>query len=246
MQFHLEKSLLDYLIAADGLQKDTVLANPRYVELFQDIDQHWRTEILQGELDVDPFAAFLLGQSYFLWLATVRSALSGHGTAVFPILRASLESACYGYLLAHDPSARRCWLDRDDSPEHLKRFRRRFNQGVADAAKLIGVDHAWVAQSITSMYDGAIMFGAHPNPRFLLNHVGLGERSGNRAELILTCLNAVDSDNTHCALSASVEAGLTVSTVNALSFAEHPRGASVVAGLHAIQAKMDQVFAITR
>lgn len=245
MRFHLDKSLPDYLIASDDMQKNTALANLQYMEIFSEIDLHWRTEVLQGELDVDPCTAFLLAQSYFLWLATVRSALSGHGMAVFPILRTSLESACYGYILAHDPSARKCWLDRDQSPEHLKAFRRRFNQGVAEVAKQIGVDHAWVATGITSMYDGAIMFGGHPNPRFLLDHVKAGERNDNRVPLTLTCLNAPQSFNTLRALTAATEAGLVVSTVNALCFADHPRGATVVTGFHAIQAKMDQLFATT-
>lgn len=246
MQFHLEKSLPDYLIAADSTQKNTALANLQYMELFCEIDLHWRTEVLQGELDVDPYAAFLLTQSYFLWLATVRSALSGHGMAVFPILRTSLESACYGYMLAHDPSARRCWLERDQSPEHLKAFRRRFNQGVAEAAKLIEVDHAWVATGITSMYDGAIMFGGHPNPRFLLDHVKAGEHTDDRVPLTLTCLNGPQSFNTLRALTAATEAGMTVSTVSALCFADHPRGETVITGFHAIQAKMDRVFTITK
>ena len=130
MQFHLEKSLLDYLIATDDMQKDTARYNPKYVELFNDLDLHWRNEVLRGELDLDPIAAFLLGHSYFLWLASVRTALSGHSMSVFPVLRTSLESACYGYMVAHDPSARRCWLDRDQSPETFKKFRRRFNQAI--------------------------------------------------------------------------------------------------------------------
>jgi len=242
MQFQLPESLLDYIKATGNLEKDTVGCNWPLVGLLQEIDDHWRGEVLRGELAVEAFAAFLLGQSYFLWLATVRSALSGHGAAVFPMLRASLESACYGYTLAHDPGATRCWLDRDKSQADLKAFRRRFGQAVSDAAKLIAVEHEVIAQRVRDLYDSAITFGAHPNPHFLLAHVDVAEHTKDRARYVLTCLNAADSENTRLALSATVEAGLMVCTVNALSFDDHPRGPSVVAGFHAIKNKMDQVF----
>lgn len=244
MQFHLEKSLLDYLIATDDMQKDTARYNPKYVELFNDLDLHWRNEVLRGELDLDPIAAFLLGHSYFLWLASVRTALSGHSMSVFPVLRTSLESACYGYMVAHDPSARRCWLDRDQSPETFKKFRRRFNQAIAGASKLIAVEHEPVASSITNFYDGTIMFGGHPNPRFLLDHVRTGDGGTDRVPITLTCLNAPESPNTTRTLTAAAEGGLLISTVNALCFTEHPRDKTIVISCHAIQEKMQQVFGI--
>ena len=55
--------------------------------VLDEIDAIWRTELFGEGMVIPPVAVSLCQQSFFFWLAAVRVALSGHSSAMYPVLR---------------------------------------------------------------------------------------------------------------------------------------------------------------
>ena len=109
--------------------------------------------------DQVPTLLVLQSQQYFLGAA--RLALGGMLSPVFPLLRASLESAAYAILV--QGSADRCkeWIERDENDATRKAFRAKFTFANA-VKKLAGLDEG-LAANYDFLYEASITHGAHPN-----------------------------------------------------------------------------------
>jgi hypothetical protein len=95
-------------------------------------------DLLTGEQEVTPTAAFLFMNSYMLYQSSIATALTGHAAAIYPLLRTALESACYGYVMRKDTAIEGLWLNRHDSEAATKAAGKAFTPAVNDAADGIG------------------------------------------------------------------------------------------------------------
>lgn len=229
------RSVDDYLVAADEVQAEFAQVHPEWMDVLRECDAIWRTEVFGEDIDLSPTAGSLFVYTYYYWLAALRIALSGHASAVYPVLRTSLESACYGYLIAKQPALADIWLERDRNDDTRKRFRRAFGQGVSEMAKHPDVAPD-LSTAISDMYQAAIAFGGHPNPRGILDHLQLRD-GGEMHEMSLIALNGARSLNTLRSILAVAEHTYFSAVICANAADGHPRANTLQPRLDALSAR---------
>lgn len=124
-----------------------------------------------ADVEVAPTCGILGLNAVMVWLSAIRAALTGHSASAFPLFRASMETACYAYVIHLDPELERTWLERHKSNSARARCRKAFSSVVRDTANSVqSRDTAWngVREWISEAYEAAIDFGAHPNPKSVL------------------------------------------------------------------------------
>lgn len=170
---------------------------------------------------LDPTAMFLLMNSYFLLLAALRTAVTGHVSAVFPVVRAALESSCYAVHINRHPALAEIWAQRENGTESRKKCRKAFNAAVADVTKQLRLEgHASIADLVSDAYEQTITYGAHPNPSSLFKH--LAERPDDGSDFWkfdLTCMYDHTSFEGEHTVFSCIEYGLVIA---ALAIVIHP------------------------
>jgi hypothetical protein len=169
---------------------------------------------LWSEARLGPAPALTSMNAFMLWLAAVRTAASGHAAAVFPLLRTSLESACYAFLMKDDPRLASVWLERHSAPEKMKLCRKEFTSAVKDVAAGIECDQPGGGGWILEAYDLLIDFGAHPNVKSVLGHLVFEKDRGDEYHRMnLVGVYGPGSLELRRALVACLDVGLAVAVV---------------------------------
>lgn len=200
-----------YTADADDSVRDALALNAQELQLFEQALLLFREAIFVGEISQPPEALFLANNSHSLLLAAGRISLTGHASAMFPVLRAALESACYCFLMVKNPSLSAVWRERSNSPTHKTACRKAFNGAVKAVA-----DHPmWTPEAkeqLTLMYEAMIDNGAHPNPNsiFLATVV---EDGGDHWHVHLNSLYEADASMTKWATFVCAETTLIVASV---------------------------------
>ncbi len=215
MLFKAEQSFRDYIrLTQENVTKAVAEPSPLFagVERFCDFFQE---DLLAGEQDLTPTAAFLLMNSYMLYVSSVGTATTGHAVAIYPLLRTALDSACYGYLMKSDMAVERLWLDRHSSDVAMRAARRKFNSAVKDVAKAIdkAEPHTGKANLINQAYQGAIDWGAHPNPNAIYRHMQAPKDIGTHFQVDLTGLHSRGSLEYERSLLACLDFGVLLGIV---------------------------------
>ena len=212
-----------YLETADEVSREVKQLRGPEMDLLGQTENFWHTKVLGGTITVDPITSMPLVQSYFLWMAGVRVALSGHAIAAFPILRSSTEAACYSFRMSRHPALRDVWRNRDKSAADNKRCRDAFTGCIKDTAKDIKQDEPVISRLLTELYDASITFGAHPNAHFMFHHLRFSEETEEDDILKFDCINAAESSNTTLTICAAVEHGLMASFISMLACGPRPQ-----------------------
>ncbi len=215
--------LQTYLQAADENNAHHLSDPPELMPLIEQLDSIFRDEIFFGEFEIDATAALLSMNAYMLLLASIRQALSGHLAAVFPIARSALESSCYGYLIAHQPSLGDTWLNRHDSEQHYKQSKKKFNPAVSSVSKALKSDFPSMAEYVQAQYDAVIDYGAHPNPKSIVDRLeDKGAVDSESHHFELCGLYGKNSWEVNYGLLVAAEVGQAVAFVIASSMHDHP------------------------
>ena len=193
---------------------------PQLMYLVDQMDQIFHEELFSHPLDVHPFAALLLMNSYALLAGAVREALSGHVVCTYPIARTSLESACYGFLIRSDENNASIWQNRHKDKASLKSCRNTFT--VNNAVNALSAVNAEMAEFVQAHYDASIDFGAHPNQRSILIHTSDAEGTDSAEGFELSVVYGVNSWDINQALLACVEVGQAIAFLIAASADHHP------------------------
>lgn len=167
--------LYQYLETADATTSEILRTAPEALALVEECDELISNLVVGRERFLGTVTHALALNAHFLYLASVRISLSGHPAATYPTLRTALESACYALLIEKNEQLAGLWQKRHESEEDLRAHKRAFGSAVPQAAKLAGVDDDFIRVYITSLYEAAIDFGGHPNPRAMLGHAVLGD-----------------------------------------------------------------------
>ena len=221
--------LWKYLEVANEVSDKVQHLRGKEMDLLGQIDNFWHNKVLGGTITVDPIPSMPLVQSYFLWMAGVRVALSGHAIAAFPILRSSTEAACYSFRMSRSPALQDVWKNRDRSPQDTKSCRRAFTSCIKDTAADIVHAEPAISRLLTEMYDAAITFGAHPNAHFMFHHLRLGEETETDHILNFDCINDPESANTTRVICAAIEHGLMASYISMLACGTRPQDSELQA-----------------
>ncbi|PRA82544.1 hypothetical protein CQ054_19735 [Ochrobactrum sp. MYb29] len=158
MLFKPEQGFRDYIEVAQGNVTASISKPSPLLEGVERFCNFFQKDLLTGEQELTPTAAFLLMHSFMLYEGSVTTALTGHAVGIYPLLRTALESACYGYLMRSDTSVEVLWLNRHKSDDAMKAARKAFTSAVKDVAGAIDKKepNTGKADLINRAYQGAI------------------------------------------------------------------------------------------
>jgi len=222
MRAVIDKSIDDYLAFADDRTRAYLAATPDTYTLLRDVDVLVRDLFASGVLDASPIGSFLNLNAYYQLMSAVRVAISGHVSAVFPLVRAALESACYSHFIGDDQERQAAWLHRDRTPAEGRTFRRMFGPAIkqtADGLKAIDRD---LANYIAALYETSITFGAHPNSYSVMRHLEPGEPDKTQWKVGFVCMYDETSQEVRAVLVACAEYGLAIAALAMASKAAEP------------------------
>jgi hypothetical protein len=116
--------------------------------------------------------------AHSLFLAAYDLARAGHFSAMFPLFRTAIESAVYGYLFNREEGLVEKWRNRHESEAGFDESKKAFTAAIKRFRGHLKEHDAQSGDTpyeelVSSLYDGAIDFGAHPNPIALTNNMSV-------------------------------------------------------------------------
>ena len=199
----------------------------RYHEFFVD-------QVISEKNPLSPVQGLLAMDASMVYLCAIRVGMSGHGAAMFPLLRTALEATCYAFLIGDSEELQETWIKRNSTVEALESSKRAFRSAVKDAAKRIQ-EKSWVAPNteawISQAYDEAIDFGAHPNPKGVWPYVRISKNQADGYDRVsLGGIYESNSFETARCLMACLDFGLLIALILICCGAEPSEDA--IAGLN--------------
>jgi hypothetical protein len=151
-----------------------------------------------------------------MFLGAARMALSGHPAAVFPLMRAALESASYGYLMEQQPGLSEVWGNRHRSEPDKRACRNAFT--FDKAIKGLAYKAPDIERVAKEAYESAIDYGAHPNPKGVFGHISINEdRPDGMVAVTHISLYGSDQPETIRGICACLDFGFVIIAIIALS-----------------------------
>lgn len=153
------------------------------------------------------FLLFINAHNHFR--AAVRLLSAGQCLSVYPVGRASIESALYGWLLVVDPEAEEMWHNR---PERNDRGASRDWANYFKFSSIVDRVNAvnnGLADRLKYLHQLAIDFGAHPNKDALYSNLKISDTSDGGKLTEIISLHQWDFAFAH-SLKFTIETGITI------------------------------------
>ncbi|WP_323658389.1 hypothetical protein [Pectobacterium versatile] len=188
--FSLEKTLKDYIDSCNETEIKIIEAEHSFFRIICDMDRFYREELVKGDFDLCPASHFLAFNSYSLMLSGIKTVLTGHAFAVYPIFRTSLESIIYACYINESEELQTIWLDRNKNDSSKKKCREAFKikKMIKDIRSHLPTEHENIGYMISEIYEASIDFGAHPNVRGIVEQLSNGEEYGDHWKFDMTAL----------------------------------------------------------
>jgi hypothetical protein len=153
----------------------TFASLPEVWGLFRDIDEAFQAGAIQSVARItaapDPSGPLLLLAAHNHYRAALRLASSGHCMPAFPVGRAALEAALYGwYLQSHSGAAER-WHNKPENGKARQEWGKEFR--FSTITTKLKETNAEAAQRARHLHETAIEFGSHPNTAALYSNVNI-------------------------------------------------------------------------
>lgn len=214
MRFELAQSLEDYFRAGSETSEVLLKSGTDFRNAVDAVYSYFTNSLFAGELELKGISAFLAVNSFMLWLASVRIAVTGHAVATYPLFRVALESACYSLVTQRDAEKEAIWRDRDNDANAAKRCRDAMMGAVKEAAKLMNADQSGSGDIVIDGYQNSIDFGAHPNAKSIFLHLRSEENVDDAySRLSLISLGSSASIEVRRTLIAALEYAFVIGTV---------------------------------
>jgi hypothetical protein len=166
--------IMPYLNAAYEAELESLDHHHQFLQTLDELDLLFRGLVTGKSYNKHPAAGFLAMNSHAAFLAAVCSALRGQSPPTFMILRGCVESALYAYLVGMEKADGDIWLRRSQDPETAKK---KFTANRA--IQKLGAHDQNLALMAKDTYQWMIEFGAHPNPRSVLDHIQVREQDAD-------------------------------------------------------------------
>ena len=207
----------NYFVAAREVEQELLGGESPLMSGLRRYHAFFADHVFSATNPLSPVQGLLAMDAFMVFLSSIRVAMSGHGAAMFPLLRTALEASCYALLVGDSDELREIWLKRNSTPDAPKASKRTFRSAVADAAKRIQAK-SWIASNteawIKQVYNEAIDFGAHPNPKGIWPYVRINEiRSDGYDHVSLASVYEADSIETARCLMACLDFGLLIALI---------------------------------
>lgn len=211
-----EQRLIRYMESADATAREMLRKNDPEVACLMAFDRYLQVQVWTRAPAKPSIGVLLVMNAGLMYLAASRTALSGHASAVYPLLRAALESACYGLLIHARPELGDIWKSRHANPEARKAQRKAIT--FEQALKALKPRSQVLHDAAQELYDGAIDFGAHPNPMGVFPHMSIDEeRTDELVSVSMTALHGPGAVETFRGVVACLDFGFVISGVSALA-----------------------------
>lgn len=223
MRFENNKDIIEYFNFSKKQVEQFLSGSGELLALAKETDSFVRKVIEDGH-ELNPMASFLFINSYFLLLASFKTAASGHVAAVYPQIRAALESCCYGYLMSRDAELIDVWSYRDRSEDDRKKAKRKLGAAVSDVKRMLKIEgHESLSEMVETGYESSITFGAHPNSRSVIGHLESQPDDGSEYwRFNLNCIYDTESSEAQRAVFSCIEYGLMIAGITVISHQPHP------------------------
>ena len=225
MRFSGSRSFGHYFDAADETQRKLREEGGVLLRALENVHDFFPGMIWAKDLPLKPSEAFLSTHAFATWLAACRVALSGHETAVYPVLRTALEAACYAFLVHRDEAAEAIWNGRDKDEAARAACRRIFTPAVSKVAKELSEN----GEVIAAAYDALIDFGAHPNRRAVLSSLIITEL-GSEYHVAQPALHSSAAPEITRALFACCDIGMLIASALVAAFLAEDKEAELALG----------------
>ncbi|MBS0421948.1 MAG: hypothetical protein JSR66_29835, partial [Proteobacteria bacterium] len=219
----LGEGLTQYMALADETARELLQSDNNLVATLRAYDEYFRRDLWLHVFPTQSVALVLFLNAYQMFLAGVRTALSGHAVAIFPVLRTALESAAYGFLIEERPELMAVWVNRHKSEADKKACRNAFTfEKAVVSLKNKAPDIHTLAKAA---YEGAIDYGAHPNLKGVFGHVSIDEvRQDGLVAVTHSSLYGIDHVETIRSLCACLDFGLAI--IGVISASRSPAATS--------------------
>ena len=206
-----------YFLAARDVETELLDGTFPLIDGLRRYHEFFTASVFSERNPLSPIQGLLAVNGFMIYLSSIRVAMSGHGAAMFPLLRVALEASCYAFQVGEKDELEEIWLNRNSSAEALSLCRTKFHSAVRDAAKGIqrkswagGNTEAWINQA----YDAAIDFGAHPNPKGLWPYARLNKNyPDGYHHVALAAVYGAGSFETSRCLLACLDYGLLIALI---------------------------------
>lgn len=206
----------NYFVAANKAEKEILNEQSPLMSGLRRYFSFFVENVFSETSPLPPIQVMLAAHSFLLYLGSIRVAMSGHGAAMFPLLRTVLEASCYAFLVGDSIEHQKTWLNRNSSPEALRVSKRMFGSAVREASKRIQ-EKTWVAPNtdewINEAYDQAIDFGAHPNPNSVWPYTQIKKQQDEHIHVSLAGVYGPGSFETDRCLMACLDYGLVIAVI---------------------------------
>jgi hypothetical protein len=207
-----------YLKAADESEKESVIEHPEFMGIFDELDAIFRILVTGRSYGEHPASSLLGVNAHAAFLAAVGTALRGQFAATFMILRGCVESAFYAYLASLSKEDADIWLKRG---ENIEASKAKFTANRAIQKLLLQDPNLGTLARET--YQWMIEFGAHPNPRSIIDHVRVQEPDADgNTPVSMIYIHGADSTATARCLAACAENACLALGVLCHSLPDHP------------------------
>lgn len=213
MKVRINLSLADYIRDGNANTEGLLAGHHPLMPLVTDYYDFFATTLWSEGLHVPEVPIFLSTNAFMIWTSGVRMAMSGHETAVYPLFRTALESACYALLITIKPELETVWSDRDTGEAARKASRKAFGGAVSEVAKHLETEQLGLGGFVGSLYETSIDYGAHPNTRAIRNHVQVAPPSDEHRRFDQGSIYPGDSFQVFRALISTLEYGRGIAVV---------------------------------
>ena len=207
----------NYFVAAREVEQELLGGESPLMSGLRRYHDFFVDHVFSESNPLSPVQGLLAMDAFMVFLSSIRVAISGHGAAMFPLLRTALEASCYALLVGDSEEVRDIWLKRNSTPDALRTSKKTFRSPVADAAKRIQAK-SWVGPNteagINQAYNEAIDFGAHPNPKGIWPYVRVNDSHPDGYDHVsVGGVYEADSFETGRCLMACLDYGLLIALI---------------------------------
>lgn len=213
MEVRINLSLADYIRDGNTNTEGLLAGHHPLMPLVTDYYDFFATTLWSEGQHVAEVPMFLSTNAFMTWTSGVRMAMSGHETAVYPLFRTALESACYALLITLKPELEAVWSDRDTGEAERKASRKAFGGAVSEVVKHLEAEQLGLGGFVGSLYETSIDYGAHPNIRAIRNHVQVAPPMNEQKRFDQGSIYPGDSFQVFRALVSALEYGRGIAIV---------------------------------
>ena len=141
-------------------------------------------------------SATLFQTGFGSWRASVALSLAGAGSQVPSSLRHALECAIYAYLCAKDERFEETWWKREVDEIAKKSMRGRVGP-LARAKEILAFENIVLRDSVNSLLNKLIDFGAHPNVMLIAENTKIEENEENETHTTMLLGSNEARDGSH-------------------------------------------------